>query len=67
MSMPSYSPTHWWSKWESVTVQFGDIEQFLIAQDDLTPATCSKLLEIVSDPIKKAALKLELAAVINTL
>ena len=46
-------------------VKFGDIEPFLRAQDDLAPATRSKLLGIVCDPIKKATLKLELAAVID--
>lgn len=54
MNMPSYCPTRW-SKWEvmkAVMVQFGDIESFLRAQDDLPLATCSKLLGIISDPAK---------------
>ena len=66
--MPSYSPTRWWSKWEvmkAVMVQFGDIETFLRAQDDLAPATCSKLLGIISDLAKNACLKTELAAVVD--
>ncbi len=68
MSVPSYSPTRWWSKWEvmkAVMVQFGDIEPFLRAQGDLAPATCSKLLSIVSDPARNAHLRIELAAVVD--
>lgn len=45
--------------------QFGDIQPFLRAQDDLSPATCSKLLAVVSDPTKNALLKVELAAVVD--
>ncbi len=68
MSVPSYSPTRWWSKWEvmkAVMVKFGDIEPFLRAQDDLAPATCSKLLSIVSDHARNAHLRIELAAVVD--
>lgn len=68
MSMPSYSPTCWWSKWEvvkAVIVQFGDIEPFLRVQNDLSPATCSKLLGIVSDPAKNAFIKIEVASVMD--
>ena len=46
-------------------LQFGDIEPFLRAHDDLAPSTRSKLLGIVSDPIKNACLKIELAAVVD--
>ena len=45
--------------------QFGDIQPFLRAQDDLSQATYSKLLAIVSDPTKNALLKVELAAVVD--
>ena len=50
-SMPSYCPTRWWSKWEvmkAVMLQFGDIEPFLRAHDDLAPSTRSKLLGIAN-------------------
>ena len=36
LSMPSYSPTRWWSRWEvykQLMVQFGDIEEFLKNSD----------------------------------
>ena len=50
---------------KAVMIQFGDTEPFLRAQNDLSPATCSKLLGIVSDPAKNACLKAELAAVVD--
>lgn len=47
-------------------VQFEDKEPFLRrAQDDLSPATCSKPLGIVSGQTKSAYLKMELAAVVD--
>ena len=38
ISMPSYCPTRWWSKWEVmkvVMVMFGDVELFLTTHDDI--------------------------------
>lgn len=67
-SMASYSETRWWSRWEvfnQVVQQFGDVEPFLHEQTDLSPATRSKLLRILADPLKKLRLQVELAAVID--
>ena len=47
ISMPSYSPTRWWSRWElykQLMAQFVDLEQFLKCNDDVAPATRTKLL-----------------------
>lgn len=49
-AMASYSKTRWWSKWEilhQIMVQFGDIEPFLIANDDIGPSLRPKLLDIL--------------------
>ena len=67
-SMPSYSQTRWWSKWEvmkAVMELFGDIEPFVSTHDDFSPATRQKLLTILSDPAKNACLRIELAAVVD--
>ena len=68
LSMPSYSPTWWWSRWEvykQLMVQFGDLEQFLKRNDDVTPATRTKLLAFFSESSKKANLQIELAAIVD--
>ena len=68
ISMPSYSPTRWWSRWElykQVMAQFGDLEQFLKRNDDVAPATRTKLLSFFSEPSKKANLQIELAAIVD--
>lgn len=44
---------------------FGDIEPFVSTHVDFAPATCQKLLAILSDPTKNACLGRELAAVID--
>ena len=46
-TMPSYSPTRWWSRWEmfdQVMVQFRDVVPFLHCNEDIAPATKAKLL-----------------------
>ena len=66
-SMKSYSATRWWSKWEvihQVFLLFGDILPFL-KETNASPATCSKLLQLLSDKRKTEYLQLELAAVID--
>ena len=67
-AMPSYSPTRWWSRWEmfyQIMVQFGDVEPFLHCNEDIAPATKSKLLSFFTDNKKKSKLKMELAIVID--
>lgn len=63
----SFSSTRWWSWWEVLQVlqQFGDVEPFLQTNVDISAATRSKLLEIISDPVKCSLLKIELAVVID--
>ena len=68
ISMPSYCPTRWWSKWEvmkAVMVMFGDIEKFLTLHNDIAPATTRKLLEIMSNANSRSLLQLELASVVD--
>ena len=48
-----------------VLQQFGDIEPFLKDHDDVSPATRTKLMQILSNPQQVSFLKLELAAVID--
>ena len=58
----------WWSRWEimlQVLEQFGDVEPFLQENSDLSPATRSKLLDILHNPQSLTTLKLELAAVVD--
>ena len=67
-AMPTYSKTRWWSKWEimsRVLVQFGDVQPFLHHNSDVSPATHSKLLDLLSNPQQLIALKLELASVVD--
>ena len=68
LSMPSYSPTRWWSRWEvykQLMVQFGDLEEFLTSNSDISPTTRTKLLSFFSDSSKKANLQIELAATVD--
>ena len=61
ISMPSYSPTRWWSRWEvykQMMVQFGDLEEFLKSNSDVSPATRTKLLSFFSNSTKKLICKL---------
>ena len=55
LSMPSYSPTRWWSRWElykQLMLQFGDMEEFL-KNSDVSLVTKTKLLSFFSDSSKK--------------
>ena len=64
--MATLSKTRWWSRWEvlhKVLEQFGDVELFLRNNIDISPATRSKLIEILSDQQKCSLLKVELAVV----
>ena len=67
-SIPTYSETRWWSRWEvtkSIHDGFGDVEQFIKETNELAPATLDKLKQILSDPMKNVQLKMELAVVID--
>ena len=49
----TYSPIRQWSKFEvmnNVMVKFGDVQIFVSSHSDISPATQSKLLSILSDP-----------------
>ena len=63
ISMPSYSPTRWWSRWEvykqmMVHVQFGDLEDFFKGNSDVSPATRTKLLSFFLTTHEKLICKL---------
>ena len=63
LSVPSYSPTRWWSRWEvykQMMLQFGYLEDFLKNNSDVSPATRTKLLSFFADP---SNLQVELAAI----
>ena len=67
-SVPTYSETRWWSRWEvmkSIHDGFGDVEQFIKETKELAPATLDKVKQILSDPVKNVQLKMELAVVID--
>ena len=69
-SMPSYSATRWWSKWEvmkELMVKFGEIEPYLTlaSEQDVGTATTAKMLAVLSVPQNKGLLQLELAATID--
>ena len=67
-TMSTYSKTRWWSRWEvmnQVLLQFGHVEPFLQRNEDIGPATRTKLLEILSNPQQLTVLKMELASVID--
>ena len=62
------SKTHWWSRWEVINQLmelFGDVEPFLVENDDLGPKTRTQMLSILQDPTKKASLMVEMAAVVD--
>ena len=66
LSMPTYSPTRWWSKWEvlkQVYNAFGDVRSFL--EKDELHASRSQMLEILNDPPSFRKLQLELAVVVE--
>ena len=67
-SAPTYSPTRWWSRYEvmkDIMVKFGDVQTFVSSHSDISPAFKSKLLSILSDPVKQRLLLPELGAVID--
>ncbi len=67
-SMPTYSATRWWSRWEvmkAMMVTFGDIEPFLLQNADVGPNLRPKLLSFFSDSQKRATLQIELAAIVD--
>ena len=66
-AMASYSTTRWWSRWEvmnQVLQLFGDIEPFLKDHDDISPATRTMLMQILSNP-QRVSFLTELTAVID--
>jgi hypothetical protein len=61
--------TRWWSRWEVIDQLlqvFGDVEPFLVQNDDWAPRTRQKMLSILQDGTKKAYLQIEMAAVVDT-
>ena len=65
--MCSYSNTRW-SKWEvqkQVYEYFGDVVPFLQENENLSPATCQQLLEIINNPRDLQDLRLELAVIVD--
>ena len=68
LTVDSYCPTRWWSKWEvmhQLVNVFGDIEQFLKSDDDFSGNTRAKLLDYFQSPTKLQSLKVELAALVD--
>ena len=67
-SMSSYSATRWWSKWKvikQVMLYFGDIEPFLLENEDIGPALRPKLLAFFQEPQTKSKLQVEMAATVD--
>ena len=68
--VPSYSTTRWWSRFEvidQILTAFGDVETFIMSNDDLPPASSGKLREILNDPAKLRKLKVELAIMVDAM
>lgn len=66
VSICSYCPKRWWSKWEcmkQVLEYFGDICNFLGNNEEFLTNTRAKLLTFFSDSQKTVLLQLELAVV----
>ena len=66
LTIDSYCPTRWWSKWEimsQLVSVFADIEPFLKSSDDFSGNTRARLLEYFVSPTKLNSLKVELAAI----
>ena len=69
LSAPSYSSTRWWSQFEviySMLKTFSDVKKFL-ERDDLPPATSTKLLQVLDDPVKTRKLKIEIATTVDAM
>ena len=67
-AMSTYCHTRWWSWWEvmhQVFQQCGEVAPFLNRHTDISPATRTKLLNILNDAQQLLLLKIELAAVID--
>ena len=67
-SMPGYSTTRWWSKWEVVKYLvelFGDVEAFLRRNEGIAPSTRGKLLSYFDNPQKKVCLQMEAAIIVD--
>ena len=47
-----------WEVFHQVVQQFGDVQPFLEEQAELSPATRSKLLQILADPLRNACLQI---------
>ena len=66
---PSYSATRWWSQFEVIhrmLTAFGDVEKFL-ENYDLPPATSTKLLQVLNDPVKTRKLKIEITTTVDAM
>jgi len=66
--MSSYSKTRWWSRWEvikQVMLSFGDVEPFLLENEDIGKSLCPKLLAHFSDCQTKSKLQVEMAATVD--
>ena len=62
--VPSYSDTHWWSKWEVMNhllKSFYSVSSFLVKTD--LPSSKLKLQEIISDRPKNRKLHMEELAI----
>ena len=69
LSVPSYSPTRWRSKFEVVHQlhnTFGDVPGFLHCKE-LPPATTGKLLRVIDDAPACRKLKMELAITVDAM
>ena len=58
-TMPTYSATRWWSKWEvvkTVMLHFGDIQLFLLQNCDIGPTLRPKLLAFFANHQKQGLL-----------
>ena len=68
--VPLYSTTRWWSRFEvidQILTAFGDVQTFIMSNDDLPPASSGKLREILNDPAKLRKLKVELAITVDAM
>ena len=69
LSIPSYSATRWWSRFEVIEQfhnTFGDVPLFL-SYCDLPTATTNKLLRILEDQPTCRKLKLEVAVTVDAM
>lgn len=67
-SMPTYSATRWWSKWEvykHMMLYFKDILTFLTENEDVGPALRPQLLAVLNNIQTSSMVQIELAAVVD--